>query len=135
MLVIVLALGVAVAEKTAETPALGGHCPVAYVEMGKAVKGDTDISLDYEGKHYVFANADAKKMFKAEPAKYHVAYDGFCATAMSMGKQFESDPSLFTVDGGVTYLFSSARAKKMFDASPARVIKEADAQWETLASN
>ena len=115
-------------------PALGGHCPVAYVAMNKAIEGNPDISLEYKGALYLFANADAKKMFEAEPAKYHVAYDGYCATAVSMGKRFESDPALFTVEDGVTYLFSSAEAKTMFDASPSKVIKKADHQWESLAS-
>ncbi len=80
----------------------------------------------------MFANADAKKMFEADPSKYSVAYDSYCATAMSMGKKLESDPTLFTVEKGVTYLFSSADAKKMFDANPGGVIKKADAQWAKL---
>ncbi len=132
MLLMALTIGVAFAEKGAETPALGGYCPVAYVAMNKAVKGDPKISLDYEGEHYVFANADAKKMFEADPSKYHVAYDSYCATAVSMGKKLESEPTLFTVDDGVTYLFSSADAKKMFDANPDGVVRKADAQWATL---
>ena len=113
-------------------PALGGYCPIAYIAMNKAVEGDPKISLDYAGQHYVFTNADAKKMFEADPPKYDVAYDGYCATAMSMGKKLESDPTLFTVDEGETYLFSSAEAKKMFDADPAGVVQKADAQWATL---
>ena len=132
MLLMALTIGVAFAEKGAETPALGGYCPVAYVAMNKAVEGDPKISLDYAGEHYVFANADAKKMFEADPSKYDVAYDGYCATAVSMGKKLESDPTLFTSEDGVTYLFSSADAKKMFSANPAGVVKKADAQWAVL---
>ena len=131
-LLIAMAVGVVVAEKATETPALGGYCPVAYVEMKQAVKGNPDISLDYAGKHYVLANADAKKMFKADPSKYHVTYDGYCATAMSMGKKLESDPTSFASEGGVTYLFSSAEAKKMFDAAPAGFIEKANTQWASL---
>jgi len=113
-------------------PAFGGHCPVAYVEMKQAITGDPEISLDYQGTHYVFANADAKKMFEKDPAKYHVAYSGYCATAMSMGKWFESDPNIFTIEGGVVYLFSSAEAKKMFDAAPAGFIEKADEQFVAM---
>jgi YHS domain-containing protein len=129
---VALVVGVGFAEKAAETPALDGYCPVAYVAMNQAVKGDPEISLDYAGKHFVFVNADAKKMFEADPAKYHVAYDGYCATAMSMSKKLESDPTLFTSEGGVTYLFSSAEAKKMFAADPANVVAKADAEWAAL---
>ena len=76
----------------------------------------------------------AKEMFEAHPEKYDVAYDGYCATAVSMGKRFESDPTLFTVVDGTTYLFSSAKAKKMFDADPEKFVSMANDQWDQLAS-
>jgi len=132
ILVMVLAVGSVYAGDLAETAALDGYCPVAYVAMDMAVKGDPEISLDYDGEHYLFGNADAKKMFEADPSKYDVAYDGYCATAVSMGKKLESDPTLFTVEDGVTYLFSSAEAKQMFDSNPDGVVKKADAQWAKL---
>jgi len=115
------------------TKTLNGYCPVAYVAMGKALKGDSKIWSDLDGHRYYFANADAKQMFDAEPTKYQVAYDGFCATAVSMGKKVKSDPKLFTVHEGKTYLFSSADAKKAFDGMPEGVIMKADANWATLA--
>ena len=132
MFLIVLVIGGAFAEEAAQSPALGGYCPVAYIAMNKAIKGDPNISLDYAGEHYVFANADAKKMFEAAPSKYSVAYDGYCATAMAMGKKLESDPTVFAVEEGVTYLFSTAEAKKMFDGKPEGTIKKADSQWAAL---
>ena len=94
--------------------------------------GDS-TQLIYAGNLYYLANADAKKMFEAKPEKYHVAYDGYCATAMAMGRKLESDPTLFAVEGGVTYRFSSADAKKMFDEAPADYIKKADTQWASLS--
>ncbi len=100
-------------------PALHGYCPVAYVAMGQAVKGDPELLLEYRGHHYLFANADARRMFEADPAAYDVAYDGWCATAAAVNQRVESDPTLFVVRDGVTYLFSSAEARKMFEADPA----------------
>ena len=113
--------------------ALQGYCPVAYVAMNKAVKGDPKISSLVEGHRYQFSNADAKKVFDMDPSKYQVAYDGWCATAVSMGKKVKSDPKLFTVYGGKTYLFSNAEAKKTFDGMPDGVIQKADEQWAALA--
>ncbi len=120
--------------KSSRAPALHGYCPVAYSAMGKAVKGDPKVSTVYEGRRYLFTNTDAKKMFEADPSKYQVAYDGWCATAISMGKKLKSDPKLFTVHGGKTYLFSNAEAKKAFDAMPEAVVQKADEQWASLAS-
>ena len=119
--------------KSSHAPALQGYCPVAYVAMGKAVKGVSKISSVVEGHRYLFSNADAKKMFDADPSKYQVAYDGWCATAMSMGKKLKSDPKLLTVHGGKAYLFTSAKAKKAFDDMPDGVIMKADEQWGSLA--
>ena len=119
-------------EKTSSTPALHGYCPVAYVAMGKAVKGDPKVAIVHEGHRYLFTNADARKMFEADPDKYQVAYEGWCATAIAMGKKLESDPTLFTVHEGTTYLFSGAEAKKAFDDMPDGVIEKADEQWVAL---
>jgi YHS domain-containing protein len=124
----------AVAKEGKPSPAaLQGYCPVAYVEMGKAVKGDPQVSVVKNGHRYLFASADARKMFLMAPAKYDVGYDGWCATAVSMGQKVKSDPALFTVHGGRTYLFSNAEAKQAFDAMPEAVIGKADAQWAAWA--
>jgi YHS domain-containing protein len=131
-LVLAIAVAAPLAEKT-ETAALDGYCPVAYVAAGKAMKGDPNLSFDYGGAHYVFANADAKKMFEENPDKFHVAYDGYCATAASMGKKLESDPTIFTVHEGVAYRFSSEKAQGMFEADVAGVIAKANKEWALLS--
>lgn len=118
--------------KSSNEAAYGGYCPVAYAAMNKAVKGDPKQSLTVNGHKVLFANADAKKMYQADPAKYRVAYQGWCATAVAMGKMLKSDPVVFTVSNGVTYLFSSADAKKMFDGDVAMMVKNADAQWKSM---
>lgn len=102
------------------SPALQGYCPVAYSVMQEAVKGDPKISLEVDGHKYLFANADARKMFKEHPEKYTVAFGGWCATAASMNQLMVSDPKQFLVQDGVTYLFSSSEAKAMFSAEPAK---------------
>ncbi len=95
----VLALAVAVGTYAETKPAIGAYCPGAYVKMGKAVKGDPRWS-----------------------SKFNVTYHGYCATGVAMGKKIASNPELFTVEKGVTYLFSSAEAKAMFDKDPAGTI-------------
>lgn len=127
-----LLVAVTFGPSAAADAALGGHCPVAYVEMNKAVKGDPEVSMEFAGRHYVFVNAEAKKMFEVDPVKYRVAYDGYCATAVSMGKLLDSDPTLFSLVDGTTYLFSSAEAKRMFDEKQAEVIAAADEKWPVV---
>ena len=115
-----------------KAPIAGGYCPVAYVKMHKAVKGDPKITSEKDGNVYYFANAMAKQMFDAEPAKYRIAYDGWCATGVTMGKKIASNPELFTEAGGVTYFFSSEQAKAMFDKDPAMTIAKADEGWSKI---
>jgi YHS domain-containing protein len=115
-----------------QEPVAGGYCPVAYVKMHKAVKGDPQHRSQKDGRVYHFANAQAKQMFDAEPAKYRIAYDGWCATGVAMGKKIASNPELFTEKDGVTYLFSSEQAKAMFDKDASATIARADTGWSKI---
>lgn len=110
----------------------GGYCPVAYAKMHKAVKGDPQIRSEKDGHVYHFANAQAKQMFDAEPAKYQIAYDGWCATGVAMGKKIASNPEIFAERDGVTYLFSSEQAKAMFDKDPAMTVAKANEGWSKI---
>jgi len=112
--------------------AIEGYCPVAYQAMHKAVKGKPEYSSDYNGNTYQFVNEKAKEMFVANPAKFLPKYDAWCATAMSMGMKKKSDPTLFTVYKGATYLFSSKMAKEKFDKSPEMFVKKADEAFAKL---
>lgn len=102
---------------------------MAYAMMNQAMKGNPQHESVYEAKTYHFANADAKKMCDAAPGKYLPAYDGICATGVAMGMKLQSNPQLFTVHEGRTFLFSDAKAKAMFDKDKANTIAKADAQW------
>jgi YHS domain-containing protein len=138
-LVLALLLGIAAApyvvagdHETGDV-ALGGYCPVAYAAMGKAVKGDPKFASEYEGTTYYLANGKAKKMFDKAPQDYVVAYDGWCATGMAHGMKVESDPTVFVVRDGKTYLFSNEEAEAMFTKDAAGVIAKADENWSASA--
>jgi YHS domain-containing protein len=116
-------------ESAASPVELDGYCPVAYAVMGKAVEGDSKYASEYQGKTYYLANGKAKKMFDKSPESYLVAYDGLCATGMAHGMKVASDPMLFVVEDGRTYLFSNAEAKEMFTMDVADVVAKADENW------
>ena len=122
------------AKKSKKEIALHQYCPVAYAAMNKAVKGDAKFSSTYKGKTYFFAMADAKKMFDSDPVKYLPKYDGYCATALAMGKRVESAPEIFSVYKDSTYLFSNKVAKAEFDKDPDMTIKGANKNLAVLAN-
>lgn len=87
--------------------AIGGFDTVAYFMLGKAVKGDRNITHEWEGAIWAFANADHREMFKADPKAFAPRFGGFCAFAASHGMMFASAPEAFTVYDGKLYLTSS----------------------------
>ena len=113
-------------------PALGGHCPVCYIAAGKAAKGSSEFQAEHKGKVYYFVSAETRDSFKKTPEKFLPAYDGYCGFGMSLGKKFESDPTVFTVVGDKYYLNKDADIGKKFSADSANLIKKADAQWKTM---
>ena len=134
-LIIFTAFAFSASAKTTENhkkAALDNYCPVAYAVMNKAVKGNPKYSSEYEGKTYYFADSKAKDMFDANPLKYVPKYDGYCATAMSMGKKLKSNPKLFSVYKSHTYLFSNKKAKMMFDKNPDMFIEKSDKAFADL---
>lgn len=130
-LVVALAMGLSALAAGSEA-AIGGYCPVAYVKMGKAVKGDARWSSERDGQTFLFSAPQAKEMFDKSPDQFNVAYHGYCATGVAMGKKIASNPETFSVRNGVTYLFSSAEAKAMFDKDPAGTVAKADKAWASL---
>jgi YHS domain-containing protein len=120
------------AQKSNE-PAIGGYCPVAYQAAKMAQKGDPAFASTFEGQTFLLSNGMAKQMFDKEPAKYAPAYQGFCAAAVARGMKLKSNPELFTVEGGKTYLFSTAEAKAMFDKNKANTITMANQNWPKVS--
>jgi len=121
------------ASQATKEPAIGGYCPVAYIMAGKPVKGDPNFTSTVDGQTYQLTNAMAKQMFDKEPAKFTPSYQGYCATAVAQGMKLVSNPELFVVEGGKTYLFSTAQAKQMFEMDKKGTIAKADANWPKVS--
>ncbi len=99
--------------------ALEGYCPVSLVAMRKWVKGDPVYRMAYDGRSYLFANDQGKRMFQADPAKYVPALGGDCAVALvKMGKRVPGNIRYASFHYGRLFLFSNAAAHKMFRAEP-----------------
>lgn len=113
-------------------PELGGYCPVCYISAGKAVEGKAEFAVEHEGKAYLFVNEDAVEAFKKDPEKYLPAYDGWCAYGMSLGKKFESDPTVFKVVDGRLFLNKSPEVGKLFAKGTEDHVAKADVEWNKM---
>ncbi len=131
MMFAALAVSLHAAPKETEA-ALGGYCPVCYIAAGKANLGSPEITSEVKGKTYQFVSAETKALFDENPAKFLPQYDGFCAYGMSLGKKFESDPTVFKVMDGKVYLNKNAKIGKLFAEGTAAHITKADQEWKKI---
>ena len=129
---LVLISGTLFAADEMDKVALDGYCPVCYVAAGKAVKGTAEFKLEHNGKTYWFVKQGAVDAFKKSPEKFLPAYDGYCAYGMSLGKKFESDPTVFSVIDGTIYLNKDASIGEKFSEDTASFIAKADAEWKKI---
>ena len=93
--------------------AVSGYDVVAYrgldqVPVGQsqpeAVAGRADITAEYNGATFAFANEDNRAKFLENPAYYAPAYDGHCAYGVSRGGKVPANPHLWRIIDDVLYL-------------------------------
>lgn len=113
--------------------AINGYDPVAYFTQNKAVKGNKDFALNYEGVVYYFSSAANKQMFQQSPAKYEPQYGGWCSYAMgAKGEKVSIDPKTFKiVDGKLNLFYNKFFNNTLTDWNKDEVNlkKKADANW------
>ena len=111
---------------------VSGYDLVAYHTVGQATKGNGHNVSVHDGVTYLFANADNKKAFDANPEKYLPAYGGWCAFGVSVGKKFVSDPEAWKIVDGRLYLNldENIQADWLKDV-PGR-IKAANGHWTKI---
>jgi YHS domain-containing protein len=110
-------------------PALGGDCAVALVKLGKRVPGSIRHASFHDGRLFLFANADAHKMFQAEPAAYanaDLALGGTCPVCLvNMRQSVAGKPEIAAFHKGFRYLFPAAEQRHAFLASPEKYVSAA----------
>ncbi len=103
-------------------PVLGGDCVVSLAKMGKRVPGNIRQAVLQEGRLFLFANAEGKKMFQADPQAYvnaDLAYGGNCVVCSLTMQQTVPGKAEFTVvHQGLRYLFPSTEQRDEFLKNP-----------------
>jgi YHS domain-containing protein len=104
------------------TPALGGDCVVALVEMGKRIPGKLNFGVMHDGRLYLFANEKAKNMFLADHRKYadaDLALGGKCTVCrVEMNQDVLGSPEFTSVFRGMRYQFPGQKQQEMFNQNP-----------------
>ena len=104
---------------------------------GKPHKGSDSYKANYNNATYKFSNKENKEKFEASPEAYTPEYGGFCAIAMSEGKEFDPNPKSWEVRDEKLYfftrkLFGIIDAKRQWVKDPIAKRDLADAAWAKM---
>ncbi|HTD13915.1 MAG TPA: YHS domain-containing (seleno)protein [Chthoniobacterales bacterium] len=114
---------------------LKGYDVVAFVKERKPVKGNSDLSANYQNATYLFTSAANKAEFEKDPAKYTPQYGAFCAYGVTLGVLADPEvPDAFLVYKGKLYVCGNQGALKDFKKDIDGNIDKANANWRQLAS-
>jgi YHS domain-containing protein len=113
---------------------LKGYDAVAYLNQGKAVKGNPEIESAFQGARYLFASSANKADFDKDPAKYAPQYGAFCSYGVTVGVLVDpEDPEAFAVYKGKLYVCGNQGALKSFKSDIDLNIEKADTNWRQLS--
>ena len=117
------------AQATAEpAPALQGMDVVSYFHAAGPVKGQASIRHDFDGARYLFASAQNRATFAADPDRYLPQFSGLCANGVSRDMKGVGDPNAWKVVDGKLYLFYSLAVREKAEADPATLAR-AHQKW------
>lgn len=103
----------------------------------KVRKGKSSIAHEHNGISYQFESTDNRDKFINSPSEYLPQYGGFCAIAMSEGKEVDSNPKSFKIQNGKLYLFATMfwgiiDVKRQWNKDPNGKMKLADKEWDRI---
>ena len=134
----ILSIGVAMVRPADEVNidrtglALGGYDPVTYFTKGKPSKGNFQITAEYQGATYRFANKANRELFQKSPRRYAPQYGGYCAYGIAKGAKFTADPTIWKVVNGKLYVNLDQSIGELFNKDVSGYITKANQNWPGL---
>ncbi len=113
--------------------ALGGYDAVGYFTEGQPVKGSDDFTHTYNGATWLFASAENRDRFAADPAAYAPAFDGHCAYGVALRGKVPGDPAVWDIVDGILYVNVNRQVQDWWRADVPGFITKAEANWPALA--
>lgn len=109
--------------------AIRGYDPVAFFTQNQPVKGRPEFESKYNGARYLFASAEDKAMFDANPAKYEPQFGGFCAYGASQGHTAPIKIEAWQIVNGRLLMQYDLGVKKDFNKDQQGNLQKADRNW------
>ena len=114
--------------------AIQGYDPVAFFTQNRPVKGLPEFESQYHGARYLFASAEDKATFDANPAKYEPQFGGFCAFGVSKGKTVPVKIEAFQIVNGRLLMQYDLDIKKEFNKDTQGNLQKADQNWPGIVA-
>ncbi len=115
--------------------AIDGSDAVAYFTEGRPVAGKDKFSTELSGATWLFASAENRDKFIADPEAFAPQYGGYCAWAMADGNLASTIPEAWDIVDGKLYLNFNADIQNRWRQDIPGYIARADQQWpEVVAS-
>jgi YHS domain-containing protein len=112
--------------------AIYGYDPVAYFTDSAAKVGRGNLELTYAGAAWRFGNEGNRAAFAKDPQVYMPQYGGHDPVAVASNIARAGHPEVWAIHNGRLFLFYSDDARRQFDADPAHLAQQADANWPQL---
>jgi len=106
--------------------AIQGYDPVAYFTDGHPVRGLPELAYEWDERRYLFARAEHRKLFTADPGRYAPQFANFCAMALSRGEIVVADPQNWLISEGRLYIFGVREGPELFRQNLAGNITKAN---------
>ena len=107
--------------------------------IGSPKKGNSSLTSNYGGGQFQFSSELNKTKFEGSPEAFAPQYGGFCAIAMSEGKEVIPNPKSWELRDGKLYfftrmLFGIIDAKRQWVKKPEELRGLADTAWAKMNS-
>jgi YHS domain-containing protein len=109
--------------------ALRGYDPVGYFIDSRPVQGEPQYWYEFDDTVYLFASAEHRAAFVADPDRYAPQYDGYCAMSVSFGGRDEGLPDVWEIVNDKLYVFGKPNGVQDFDNDRAGTIVRGRANW------
>ncbi len=118
-----------------EGVSVGGFDLVSYRHPPGPVPGIPELSTEFNGSTYLFANQSNLDTFRADPELYLPAYAGFCAITLALGRITCPEYSNFKIEDDRLLLFEVTgftNGRTLWNTDPEDFRNKADANFEKL---
>jgi YHS domain-containing protein len=114
--------------------AIKGYDPVAYFAAGRAVKGSQEFAYEWLGTKWLFASAENRQRFVADPMSFAPQYGGYCSSVhlVAPGKADINPTAWRIVDEQLYIFYAEKEAVSQYGEQPQS--NDSDVTWEQVKS-